>query len=398
MMNRTLFILVLLPIFILIPGKHAVAQDRDSALVQDGVYNRPFIGSIGKTAVGGYVEGNTNSFVEDGVPEGFSFELRRFNIFLFSAISPHIRLISELEFEHGTEEIALETALMDLEINPSLKLRGGILLPPIGAFNVNHDSPNWEFVERPLVSTEIIPSTLSEVGFGLHGKFYPGEVTISYDTYLTNGLGDGIILNETGRTRLASGKREEQFEEDNNGSPALSGRISASHSRWGELGVSYYGGIYNTYRVEGEKVDEKRHVRLFAIDWTTSLATAEIKGEFAYALVDVPGNLSNSVGDRQWGAHLDVILPVWKPTFLSYEHSVVNVNLRLERVDYNIGSFESTGERIFDEVNAIVPGISFRPSPGTVFRLNYVRRWHRNLVGNDAVKTAGVQFGLATYF
>ncbi len=148
-------------------------QAADTILAQEGIYNRPFITSVGRTAIGGYVEGNTNWFKEDGVGEGFSMELRRFNIFLFSTISPRIRLISELEFEHGTEEIELETALIDFRVAPSLVLRGGILLPPIGFFNQNHDSPKWNFVERPLVSTEIIPSTLSEVGFGVFGKFFP---------------------------------------------------------------------------------------------------------------------------------------------------------------------------------------------------------------------------------
>lgn len=374
-----------------------VAQ-QDSTIVQDGIYNRPFISNIGRTAVGGYVEGNTNSFVEDGIPEGLSFELRRFNIFLFSNISERVKLISELEFEHGTEEIALETALIDFEVNPSLVLRGGILLPPVGGFNINHDSPQWEFVERPLVSTEIIPATLSEVGFGVHGKLFPGDWTISYDAYLTNGLGDGIVLNSEGRTHLASGKREEQFKEDNNGSPAFSGRLALSHYNRGEIGLSYYGGIYNTFRVEGDIVDEKRRLNIFAVDYNTKLWTADLKGEVAYATIDIQENLTESFGEEQWGGHLDIIVPVWRPDLFSYADAVLNVNLRLERIDFNVGSFSSTGAKIYDETNTLVPGLSFRPTDDTVFRLNYIRRWHRDLVGNAAIKTSGIQFGFAAYF
>lgn len=378
----------------------AFAQDTqtDTITVQDGIYNRPFIGSVGKTAVGGYVEGNTNSFVEDGIPEGFGFELRRFNIFLFSNISERIRLISELEFEHGTEEIALETALLDFEINPALVLRGGIILPPIGAFNVNHDSPQWEFVERPLVSTEIIPSTLSEMGFGAHGKLYPGNVIVSYDAYMTNGLGDGMVLSDMNRTHIAGGKSEEQFAEDNNGSPAFSGRVAVRHYDLGEIGFSYYRGIYNTFRIEGDFLDEKRYLSIFAIDYNTSIWRAELKGEVAWASVDLQDDLDEVFGEKQWGGHLDIIVPVWKPDVFSYEDAVLNVNLRLERVDFNRGTFSSTGENIFDETTALVPALSFRPTDDTVFRLNYIRRWHRDLVGNAAVKTAGIQFGFATYF
>lgn len=370
----------------------------DTTSIQDGIYNRPFITSMGKTAIGGYVEGNTNSFVEDGIPEGFSFELRRFNIFLYSNVSEHIKLISELEFEHGTEEITLETALVDFEINPAINLRGGILLPPVGAFNNNHDSPQWEFVERPLVATEIIPATLSEVGFGVHGKFFPGNFTVSYDAYLINGLGDGVILNEEGRTHLASGKRDTRFEKDNNDSPAFSGRVSISRYPWGEVGLSHYGGIYNSHNIEGDQIDQKRRLDIFAIDYYANAEVAEIKGEIAYASIDIQENLTELFGDKQWGGHMDIIVPVWRPRVLSYPQTVLNINLRFERVDYNIGSFRSTGNRIYDETNALVPGLSFRPTDDTVFRLNYVRRWHKDLVGNPTVKTAGVQFGFATYF
>ena len=49
-----------------------VAAQVDSTLAQQGIYDRPFIGSVSSTSLGGYVEGNTNYFVEEGVTEGFS--------------------------------------------------------------------------------------------------------------------------------------------------------------------------------------------------------------------------------------------------------------------------------------------------------------------------------------
>jgi hypothetical protein len=57
---------------------------------------------------------------ESGLHENTSFEMRRFNIFLFSSISSLVKLTSELEFEHGTEEIKLETALVDLQFYEQL--------------------------------------------------------------------------------------------------------------------------------------------------------------------------------------------------------------------------------------------------------------------------------------
>jgi hypothetical protein len=370
----------------------------DTTLAQGGIYDRPFIGSLSSTSVGGYVEGNTNYFVEDGVSEGFSMELRRFNIFLFSSVSPRVRFLSELEFEHGTEEIALETALVDVQIRPSLILRAGIILPPIGYFNQNHDSPRWDLVERPLVSTEILPATLSEVGAGAYGRFVAGGWVVSYDAYLTNGLRDGVVENELGRTDIPSGRDGESFAGDNNGSPALTTRIGFRKPGWGEVGVSWYGGSYNSFRVEGVDVDEARRLDLMALDLGASLPGADLRVEAAYASVDVPPGLAELFGESQWGGHADLIVPFWRPGAMGYDDAVVSAALRVEHVDYNSGTFVSTGRSIGDEVTAVVAGIAFRPTPGTVFRANYRYHWTRDFAGNPLIRTAGFQVGVATYF
>lgn len=374
------------------------AQAPDTAMVQGGIYQRPFLVAAGRTAVGGYAEGNSNYFRTDGIGEGWSMELRRFNIFLFSSVGRRLRFMAELEFEHGVEEIALETALLDFTVNPSFVLRAGVLLSPIGAFNVNHDSPRYDFVDRPVVSIRIIPATLSEMGFGAHGRFAPPGFSVSYDAYLVNGLGDGVVLNGTGRTDLPSGKSASRFEEDNNGSPAFTGRIAAQSRRFGELGLSYYTGAYNTWRMEGEVVDEERGLSIAALDLNTKIGTLDLRGEIAWARVNVPDDLAELMGERQWGMHLDAVLPVWHPSIRGLADPVVAVGLRLERVDFNQGTFRSTGFRIYDELDAVVTSLSFRPVPGTVFRANYRRESHRDPQGNPPSRTGGFQIGFATYF
>lgn len=371
---------------------------QDTGMVQGGIYQRPFIASAGRTAIGGYAEANGSYLVTDGVGEGWSMELRRFNIFLYSAVGRRIRFLSELEFEHGTEEIALETALIDFVVTPSLVARAGILLPPIGAFNANHDGPRYDFVERPLVATDIIPATLSEVGFGLHGRLAPRGFAVSYDAYLTNGLGDGVILNSLGRTRLAAGKSDERFAEDNNGSPAVSGRVAAMARRWGEIGLSYYGGVYNSYRTEGIVVAPKRRLSLVAVDLATDIGPVTLRGETAWARIDLPPDLGELLADRQWGFYLDATLPVWRPRIRGLERPVVSAVVRLERVDLNQGRFTATRLDRGDDVNAVTAGISFRPAAGTVFRAHYRYQTTRDLLGNPPSRTAGFQVGFATFF
>jgi hypothetical protein len=87
-----------------------------------------------------------------------------------SSISKRIKFLSELEFEDGGKEIAIEFASVDVEFHPLANFRAGIIVNPIGAFNQNHDGPKWEFTDRPISATQMLPGTFSNVGAGLYGK------------------------------------------------------------------------------------------------------------------------------------------------------------------------------------------------------------------------------------
>ena len=78
--------------------------------------------------------------------------------------------------------------------------------------------------------------------------------------------------------------------------------------------------------------------------------------------------------------------------------SVFNVAVRLEHVDWNKGTFKSTGGNITDNVKAITGGFSWRPTSQTVFRLNYKYSKQRDLLGNPPSRIGAVQFGFSTYF
>lgn len=388
-------------------GFVSLAQDSTATLNQEAIYDRPFIeNNISKTALGGYLEANSNYFIEDGLGEGLSFEMRRFNIFLYSSVSDRIKFLAELEFEHGTEEIALETALLDFRVNQGLNFRAGILLPQIGLVNANHDSPKWDIVDRPLSSSLIIPTTLSEVGFGVFGKFYVGNNTLSYDAYLVNGLQDGVVLNEEGMTSIPSGKSEEAFAEDNNGTPMFNGRLAISNRKFGEFGLSYYGGVYNSYLMEGEQVDEKRSLHLIAFDFNSNIKKFEIKGEYVKAIIDVAEDINESYGSEQCGGFIQVTYPIIEKTMFGYTKAKINAVIRAEAVDLNQGTFKNNfpntetieGINIGNEIKAFVLGVSFRPTASTTFRANYRRHKSTDIQNNPPAIMAGFQFGFASFF
>ncbi len=371
-------------------------------LNMDAVYNRPFLQS-GKSlvALGGYVEANYQYFQKDGISEGHQFQMRRLTLFVSSAISKRIKFLSEIEFEDGTKEINIEFGSVDFEFAPLFNLRGGIVMNPIGAFNQNHDGPKWEFIDRPVSATQMLPATWSNIGFGLFGKKYTKDWVYAYEAYLTNGFDDKIIDNAESKTFLpASKENKNRFEESANGSPLFTGKVAIRNRRIGELGLSYMGGIYNKYQDDGLILDKKRSVHVFAIDFNTSLPKINtfINAEWAWVNVDVPETYTEQFGSKQQGGFVDFVQPIFKKPLFGFEKSVINAALRIEYVDWNKGKFKSTGDNIGDELFSIVPAISWRPTAQTVIRLNYRYNWQKDILGNPPAKLAGFQFGVSTYF
>ena len=382
--------------------KRVEKKDTILKLNMDAVYNRPFL-QMGKmpVALGGYVEANSNYMVTNGKTEGLSFQMRRMTIFLSSTIGKRIKFLSEIEFEDGTKEINIEFAAVDFEFHPLLNLRGGVIMNPIGAFNQNHDGPKWEFIDRPISATTIIPSTFSNVGFGIWGKYYKNQWAVAYEAYLTNGFDERIINNKQNRTWIPASKlNPERFEESSNGVPLTTLKTAVKHRKIGELGLSWMGGVYNKFEDDGLKLDEQRRIDLFAIDFNTRIKQKTyINAEWVWAFVDVPNTFSQQFGNKQRGGFVDVVYPfIYKKTIFGFENSLVNACVRAEYADYNVGTFNETGGNIGDHIYAVVPGISFRPYPQTVLRANYRYHWQTDLLGNPAAKTAGFQFGFSTYF
>jgi hypothetical protein len=368
----------------------------------DAVYNRPFI-QVGKlpVALGGYAEANYQYINTNGISEGHQFQMRRLSLFVSSAISNRVKFLSEIEFEDGAKEISVEFASVDFELAPLFNVRGGIVLNPIGSFNQNHDGPKWEFIDRPIAMTQMLPATWNNVGFGVYGKKYTGNWVYGYEAYLTNGFNDRIISNTENKTFLPASKADpDRFEESFNGVPLFTGKIAVKNSKIGELGISYMGGVYNKFEDDGLVLDKKRRVHVFALDFNTVLPRLHtaINAEWAWVKVDIPETYTEQFGTRQQGGFIDFVQPVLKKRMFDFDNAVLNVALRVEFVDWNMDKFRSTGNRIADDLISIVPAISWRPTSQTVIRMNYRYNLQRDILGNPPSKLSGLQFGISTYF
>ncbi len=372
------------------------------SLNMDAVYARPFT-AIGKlpVSVGGYMEANWQHLGTDGVSEGHQFQFRRVTLFVSSTIGKRLKFLSEIEFEDGGKEIAVEFAALDIELHPLLNLRGGMILNPIGSFNQNHDGPKWEFVDRPISATQLLPATWSNAGFGLYGKHYNKNWMFGYEAYLSGNFDNSIIDNSENKTFLPAAKSNaERFEEINSGLPLVTTKIAVKHNKVGELGVSYMGGVYNKFQDDGIRIDDKRRVDVFALDFNTTIPNINtfLTAEWAWIKVDVPATFTEQFGDRQQGGFLDIVQPIIQKKMFGWEKPTLNLACRFEYVDWNKGTFKSTGTNIGEELWSIMPAISFRPVAQTVLRVNYRYQEQKDILRNPPAKTGGFIFGLSTYF
>ena len=84
----------------------------------------------------------------------------------------------------------LEFAQLDYLITEPVNLRAGIILMPVGKFNLLHDSPLNDLPDRPMVDRLVIPTTWFEAGAGIYGTFYPSALSkLDYELYAVNGMG-----------------------------------------------------------------------------------------------------------------------------------------------------------------------------------------------------------------
>ncbi len=371
-------------------------------LNMDAVYDRPFI-QAGKLPVslGGYVEGNYQYVGENGITEGHQFQFRRLTLFVSSTIYKRLKFLTEIEFEGGAKEINIEFASVDLEIAPLFNFRGGIIMNPIGAFNQNHDGPKWEFTDRPISATQLLPATFSNAGFGMYGKKYKKNWVYAYEVYVSNGFDESIIDNSENKTFLPAAKENaERFEKSFNGAMLFTGKFALRNGNIGELGLSYMGGVYNKFQDNGLVLDKKRRVDVYAIDFNTTIPRLNtfINAEYAMVRIDIPETYTEQFGRKQHGGFIDIVQPVYKKPLLGFDRSVCNVAVRLEYVDWNKGTFTSTGGNITDNIESVTTGISWRPVAQTVLRFNYRHSRQKDLLGNPPSRVGAIQFGFSTYF
>jgi hypothetical protein len=369
--------------------RDTVTADTTRPFVRGGVYDKPYqTRLLGRTAIGGYAEAHARFERVDGLTEEFGFEAKRFNIFTSTRVSDFVRMAAELEFEEGGEEVKLEYAAIDVRIHQALTIRGGMLLSPLGRFNLAHDSPLNEFTDRPLVSTEILGVALSEPGFGVLGQVSAGrQGRLTWEAYLTNGFHDGLINSSPDGTRIPLGRGNT---EDQNASPAFVGRVAWSPAVGYEIGFSGHHGAWNVFTLDGEQVDDRRNLTLGVVDGELTIAGVRISGEAALAHADIPPGLAGLYASKQAGFFVDVARDFGAGWLRTAPGSVFTLKARVDVVDFDT-------QAVGHHVRQAGAGINFRPTSESVIKTEIVRGWGYDPFNNrsDFVRLLA---SFATYF
>lgn len=357
--------------------------------VEGGIYDKPYLTTLlGRTALGGYAEAHARFERVDGVTEELGFEAKRFNLFTSTRVSDFVRIGAEIEIEEGGEEVKLEYAAIDVLMHPAVALRAGMILAPLGRFNLAHDSPRNEFTDRPLVSTEVLGVALSEAGLGFLGLApLGGDARLTYEIYAVNGFGDALILEAPGGTRLPLGR---QNFEDHNKSPAFVGRLALSPRGGWEIGMSAHHGAYNAFQQDGIVVDDRRDLSIAVLDLELEAAGVRVQGEAARAWIDLPPSLVGLFAGAQSGFYVEASRDFGRGLVGTMPSSFFTWKARLDAVDFD-------ADRNGDSAERVSVGVNFRPTADTAIKLDYVRGRSFDPFNNRA-DHAAILFSLATYF
>jgi len=360
-------------------GESGEGSGEERPAVPGGIYDKPYIERFGRgTAIGGYLD------MELEITEDKNtFDQHRMIPFIFSEITPRIHFSTEIEFEHGGRvpgggEIKLEFAALDITFAEWMVYRGGVVLAPLGKFNLVHDSPWNDFTTRPLVDQQLIPTTFSESGMGFHGTIYPGELSVlGYEVYLVNGFNENILTGN-GSVRLDNGTGS--LSSDNNKSKALVSRVVYSPVLGMEFGASIHTGMYDT--------DDEQRLTIGALDATITRGRFELLFEGAMANVNRDG--AESLG--QYGFYVQPNVHFGFGLVPGFPDSKFTAMARAGLVEFNQ---DLDGEH----TTRYTVGMNWRPVEETAVKAEYVLQTHTPRGTTSANDGQGTfYFGFASYF
>jgi hypothetical protein len=341
-----------------------------------------------------------------------------------------------LQFEQGLEgsnggSVELEQAWAQFDFSKNHGFRFGVVLSPVGRYNINHDDDYWDIPRRTLTDRDapVLPvkAAWRELGAGFVGHAnMGGSGRIDYQVYVLGGATLDFTLNQITQTgssqprRLISeaevGLTSGAFD-GTKSAQAVSYRVAYSPRLGSEIALSGYHGKYTPGFLP---VSESIHV--LGLDGIFKHKAFQVEGELivssfgnvrnvlsafasrAFASsVEAPGNGGQDLGSeiefsleglarRRYGFWADVKY-YWRPEFLKktflgrgFEDPILIPIFRYERVwlkdlvtdlSFDQGLLTDLAQENRSQ-DRLTFGISYRPVPSFAFQLAYEHNQRRS--------------------
>ncbi len=332
-------------------------------------------------SVGGYGEAHYTNFVSDKTKNDEADFVRAI-LYVGYKFTDNILFNSEIEFEHGSTDkdgsVSVELAQIDFLINEGFNLRGGMVLIPVGITNELHEPTLYHGNDRPLVETQVIPSTWRELGIGAFGELAEG---LDYKLYLVNGF-DAAKFDAKG---LRGGRQKGSKAKADDW--AVVARLDYEPVLGLQLGAStYLGDSGQNQEFAGDKPNV--FTQIYEVHGQYKRHGLELKALASRVEIDDNDKLSlasgKSVPERISGWYGEVaydLLPLLVPATNQY----LAPFLRYESIDYGQSA---------EDVELWVSGLSYKPIPNVVVKADYRNFNHK--FKSDAADE--VNFGIGYIF
>ena len=275
----------------------------------------------------------------------------------------NIRMSGEIDFEHAASEIECEYLQLEYDLAPTVSLRAGNLLMPVGPLNEVHEPPNYHSVERPYLEASVIPTTWQDIGVGLVGRASNGA--LGYRAYVVSGLDAAGFATEDG---IREGRQHglEAKAED----LALVGRLEYALKGGLSIGGSgYIGGAdqgtpgLGTVTVAIAEADAR--YRRGALDLRAEAAQVTVGNSDSVSLF-----VGQPVGSRMWGAYGEAALDLLHGR-TEVEGRAFWLFTRFERFDTNDDT-EAGVTRVPEAKRTVVTsGVAYHPVREVAFKADF---------------------------
>lgn len=368
----------------------------DGTLYDVGLVSRP---ANPKFRLGGYMSILYRS--PDDAAKSPAFDAIRMVPQLAFEISPGIEFATEIEFERGGadasflsgNEILVEYAEARFQVCDAFVPKAGILLLPFLRYNLYHDDPIWNLMDRPFTANgRLFKTAIEQPGVGAEGVFpMAGGGSWNYNVALTNGPDDGV-------TNSGFSGARQGFGTDNNDDKAFWGRLGVTprlaFADAADFGVSLAKGAMEAAGTSSVGMTG------WGIDGKVAKDRFDLIYEWAHFHYDRPASQPVATFPRQTnGGFVEVDTRLHRgfpksESGITGPMSELILAVRYEWADLNE---RATGGSMADDTRAWTVGLAFRFTPKTVVRVE--RKEERTRFDGPGPEDLGQWVvSLSTYF